>query len=103
MISVGDRQATIFAERFRRNLDAGWGLAALVLAAIDHQDDAADDVTIVAEADDLFQAAVFFDVGVEDRVEHLVGRQAIDILLIGAQLGGWGPLDSRRWDRHTVP
>ena len=42
---------------------------------------------VVAELDDLAGGAVVLDVELEDRVEHVVGRQALVVALIGAQLG----------------
>ena len=49
--------------------------------------DAPHDGLVGAELDDLAGRAVLLDVGLEDRVEHLVRRQALVVALVGPQLG----------------
>ena len=65
----------------------GRRLAALVLGGVDHPDHAVHDVLRHAAADQLVAALVLLDVGLEDRVEQVVGRQAVGVALVGAQLG----------------
>ena len=40
--------------------------------------------------DDLGGGAVLFHIGRKNRIEYLVGRQALVVALIGTQLGRWG-------------
>ena len=42
---------------------------------------------VEALLDQLAAGAVVLDVGLEDRVEHLVGRQRLVVALVGSQLG----------------
>ena len=44
-------------------------------------------VGVEAHRHQLGAGAVVLDVGLEDRVEHLVGRQGLVVALVGAQLG----------------
>ena len=55
--------------------DARGRLAALVLGAVDHRDHLVDDLGGDAVGHDLVAASVLLDVGGEDAVEQLVGRQ----------------------------
>src|SRR5207302_10455214 len=92
-ITVGDGQGAVAAEVAGRGLDAGWGLAALVFVEVDHPHYTPDDGLVEAHSDDLLEAAVVLDVGLEDGIEDLVGRQAVGIELTGAELGGGRLLD----------
>src|SRR5438132_12774216 len=74
---VDDGQAPVPAERARGDLHADRALAALVFVAVDHRDDLPHDRGIEAVGDDVGQAPVLLDVGLEDRVEHLVRRQEV--------------------------
>src|SRR5581483_3863868 len=80
-VAVGDGQPAVPTEGMRRDLDARGRLPSLVLVAVDKPDDAFDDRRIGAGGDDLFDAAVVLDVGLEDRVEHLVRRQRVAVEL----------------------
>ena len=54
------------------------------------------DRAVEAARDDLVDRQVLLDERLEDRVEHLVGRQRIGVLLVGAQLGARRALDHAR-------
>src|SRR4051794_38695455 len=84
--AVGDWQAAVAAEGAWRDLDAWRGLPPLVLRAVDHLHDAVDDLGVGALGDYLVAAAIVLDVGLEDRVEHVIGRQGILVELVGPQL-----------------
>ena len=77
----------VAAERLRRDAHPGRALAALVLGDVDEARHPPHDGLVVAELDDLAGRAVLLDVRLEDRVEHLVRRQALVVALVGAQLG----------------
>ena len=83
---VRDRQAPVAAERLRADLDPGRRLAALVLGAVDEPDHLVDDLLGQAAADQLLAALVLLDVGLEDRVEQVVGRQRVLVALVRLQL-----------------
>ena len=40
--------------------------------------------------------------GLQDRVQHIVGRQAVLVLLVGPQLGRWRLAQSRLRDDRTL-
>src|SRR5204863_2591157 len=80
-IPVGDRQAAIPPESLRRDLHTGRRLAALVLRAVDHRDDAVHERSVEALGDELLRRAVLFHVALDDRIELLVRRQAVGVLL----------------------
>ena len=67
-----------------RDLDPGRRLAALVLGGVDHPDHAVDHLGGHSAADQLLAALVLLDVGLEDRVEQVVGRQGVGVLLVRA-------------------
>ena len=68
-------QAPVAAEGTRRDLDAGGAWRRLYSLRSTMRDDAPDHRLVEAHGDDLVDAAVLLDVGLEDRVEHL-GRAA---------------------------
>ena len=100
-VAVRDRHPPVAAERLRRDLDPRRLLAALVLGQVDEADDAVDVLRGQAAGDELLAAEVLLDVALEDRVEHLVGRQRVLVALVGAQLGRRRPRDDRLGDREA--
>src|SRR5947209_2130001 len=101
-IAIGDGKAPVPAESTGGNLHTGRSLAAFVFAGIYQAHDTLHRFAIKTHGYDLFEAAVFFSVGAQDRIEHLVGRQAIGVFLAGAEFGG-GRLfdDGWRYDRSV--
>src|SRR4028118_1997455 len=87
MPAGGGGAAAVAAEGAARDLDAGWGLAALVLGPVHEADDAPDVVLVEAGGQDLGDALVLLYVGLEDGVEDLVGREGVGVALVLAQLG----------------
>ena len=65
-VAVGDGRRRSRAEGAGRDLDAGGRLAALVLVTVDEVDHAPDDGFVEAVGDDLVDAAVVLDVGLDD-------------------------------------
>ena len=65
--------------------DPGRSLAALVLGPVDQPDDLLD-VSSGRPCATRLDALVALDVGLEDPVEHLVGRQGVLVELVGPQL-----------------
>ena len=63
-------------------LGPGRALPALVLGQVDEPGHPADHGLVEAGADELACGEVVLDVGLENRVEHLVGRQAVDVALV---------------------
>src|SRR5262252_10028003 len=72
-VAVGDRHAPVPPKCTRRDLDSGGALASLVLTGVDKADHPPHDPGLVAGGDQLLEAAVVLDVGLEDRIQHLVG------------------------------
>src|SRR6266705_1970796 len=68
--AVDDGQAPVAPERPRRDLHTDRALAALVLVGVHHADDTAHGLRIEAQGDDVGDALVLFDVGLQDRVEQ---------------------------------
>src|SRR5947209_4905471 len=101
-IAVGDGKAPVPAESACGDLHAGRSLAAFVFAGIDQAHDTLHRFAIKTHGYDLFEAAVLLGVGAQNGIEHLVGREAIGVLLAGAQFGG-GRLfdDGWRYDRSV--
>ena len=84
---VGDRHAPVPPERLGRHLHSRGGLAALVLGQDDQPHDLAHQLLVEAGVHQLGSRQVALDVGLEDGVEDVVGRQALVVALTGAQLG----------------
>ena len=84
---MGDGQAAVAAERLGRDLDAGRGLTALVLVDVDHAHDALDRRLVVAQGDDLGDAAILLDVLFDDGVENFVRRQGVLVQLARLEFG----------------
>ncbi len=81
----GYGEAAAEAEGFGGDFDSGGGLLALVFAAFDHANDAADEIGIeIVDAGDLVDGRRFFDKVFENGVEDVVGRERIGIFLVGA-------------------
>src|SRR5918994_2358721 len=86
-VAVRYRHATVAAEGAARYFYARGGLAALVFGAVYELDDAADVFFVEARGHDLGYPHVLFDVGLEDGVEDVVGRERVGVSLVLAQLG----------------
>src|SRR6266436_2735087 len=70
------------------------GLFSFVFAPIHLKCDVAHHLQIESVMiGDLLRAAQILNVGLQDAVQHVVGRQAVLILLIGPQFGRWRLLD----------
>src|SRR6185436_3390297 len=80
-----DRVAPILAESARRDADAHGGLAPLVLADLDKPYNLGDRLCGITHGHDFTGTAVMFDIGLEDAVEHVIGRQRILVGLVGTQ------------------
>src|SRR2546423_1144804 len=87
-IAVGDGKAPIPAESARGDLHAGRTLAAFVFAGIHQAHDTLHRFAIKTHGYDLLEAAVFFGVGAQDGIEHLVWWQGIGVFLAGTQFCG---------------
>jgi hypothetical protein len=81
-----DRDAAADAEGEGGDLQAGGGLLALVFVEVDLADDVVDHGLVEALGDEVGAGQAFLDVTLEDGVERLVGRQAVLVGLVGAQL-----------------
>src|SRR3954447_16464930 len=79
---VRDRHPAVAAERLRADLDPRGRLPALVLGQVDKADHRVHDVGGQAAADQLLAALVLLYVGLEDLVEHVVGRQRVFVALV---------------------
>ena len=94
--AVRDRDAAVAAEGLLVHLDAGRRLPALVFGEVDEARDALRHLERrEAPAGDLLGREVVLDVGLEQRIELLVGRQRLVVALIVAQLGRGRALDDR--------
>src|SRR5215467_16297214 len=76
-VAVGDLHAPVPPKCTRRDLDSRGALASLVLAGVDQADHPPHDLELVAGGDQFFEAAVVLDVSLEDRIQHLVRREAV--------------------------
>ena len=85
--SAGDGIAPIAREGAPADAYTGWRLAALVLVAIHHRCHPPHGLGIEAGGDNRLRRLVALDVAFQDRVENLVRRQRIGVLLIGRELG----------------
>ena len=86
-VAVRDRHAPILAERLGRDTNTGRRLPALVLGPVDERCHPGDEVGANPALDHIGDRAVMEHERFEQRVEDLVGRQALIVTLIGAQLG----------------
>src|SRR5512139_1723182 len=83
-VSVGNRESPVPSEGPGGYLDARRRLSPLVLARVDHPDDPLYRLCVTM-GDDLVKALFFFYIGLEDRVEDIVGRQGVGVFLVGLQ------------------
>src|SRR5439155_2120699 len=74
--AVRDRRSPIATEGLRAELDAGRGLATLVLGTVDEGERALDDVGVEL-LEELLPRAVELDVGLEDGIESGIGRDRV--------------------------
>src|SRR5437879_3055640 len=73
---VGDGVSAAGAESLGGHLEGGRGLLALVLRAVDAAHGLLHQLRVeVIPGDDFLGAQVLLDVGPQDRVQHVVGRQ----------------------------
>ena len=98
--AVGDRQPAIAAERLRRDLHAGRGLAPLVLGPVDERRPPARRPRGRSRrrpcVSTLPSRSTYSSQG---PVEDLVGRQRVGVALVGPQLGRRRSLDHRTRER----
>src|SRR3954452_8913375 len=92
-ITIRGRQTPVAVERLRRDADARWRLAALVLGQVDQTDHAADLLLVEPTGAQFFGIEVLLDVALEDRVQNVVRRQRLVVALLVAELGRWWALD----------
>src|SRR5471030_1457594 len=76
-ILVGNGIAPVLAQPARRDAYADRRLAALVFADTQQLNYPLDVLAVMTLGLDLAQAEVMLDVGLHDRVKHIVGRQAV--------------------------
>src|SRR5258708_5264891 len=89
-----DRESPPIAERLGGDLDSWRCLLPFVLAALHHPDHPPHQIWIeIMSASNLFGRARLLHVVFENRVERLVGRERIRILLVRAQFRGRWLLD----------
>src|SRR5262245_55220428 len=95
---VDDGEAPVLAEGARRDLDADGPLPPLVLVAIDHGDHPPHRRRLEAARHDVRHTLVALHVALEDRVQILIGRQRVLVLLARAQFGRGRPGEDRPRD-----
>src|SRR5205085_815967 len=78
--------APVLAEAAMRHADAHGRLPALVFVDADQPGDAFDHGAVETRRDDLLHALVVLHVTLKDRIEDLIGRQAVLVDLPGPQL-----------------
>src|SRR5580658_6454211 len=86
-ITIGDRIAPIATEGARAYAYPRRRLTALVFGPLDHVEHARDHGAIETTLADLLDRKVLLDECLQDRVEHVIWRQRIGILLVRTQLG----------------
>src|SRR5207302_11223626 len=99
--AVGDRRAPVAAEGLRCEAYPGWGLAALVLGAVDQRDRPLDHVRVEAVRRELLERAILLDVRLEHAVERVVGRERVLVELALAQLRARGAVNDRLRDQFS--
>src|SRR6202050_4069331 len=82
-IAVGDRITPVAAEGPPAHAYAGRRLAALVLGTLDQIERARDHGAVEAALADLLDRQIILDEAREYRIEHLVRRQRVGVLLVG--------------------
>ncbi len=93
-VTVRNRHAPVFSQRAVRDLDPGRRLPALVFRAVEHLPDPAHRRLVVAARHDPVEGKLFLDVGGQDVVEDLVGRQRVLIGLVRPELGAVVPVSA---------
>ena len=101
-IVIGNRQTAIATEGASGDFDAGRGLAAFVFAVINQAYDAFHRFALVAHGHYFVERAILFGIGAQDGIEYIIGRQAVGVLLVGAQFGR-GRLVDYRWGDNGSP
>src|ERR687890_2605959 len=81
-VAIGNWHTPISPKGAGGDLYACWGLAAFVFGPVYQAHGAFYVFFVEASGDDLANTLVFFDVGLEDRVEDLVGRQGVHVALV---------------------
>ena len=92
-VAVDDREAAVAAEVAAGDFDARGRLAAFVFAAVDKGRREVNGAGGHSAGDHFAAAAVVLDIGFEDGVENVVGREGILVFLVGAEFGGGGADD----------
>ena len=88
-VAVGDRQASVLAEGFWRDLDSGRSLAAFVLTVVNHTHYFPDHVSIGAACSDLLWRLVLFNIRLQNGVKDRIRRQGVFIFLVGSEFCRW--------------
>src|SRR5919112_6858621 len=78
-VAVGDGHTSVAAEGPSCDLYARRTLAAFVLGPVHELHDAAHIILVEARGHDLCHTPVFLDVGFEDGIQDLVGRQGVRV------------------------
>src|ERR1700761_8778891 len=86
LVAAGDRIAPVTPEGAPAYPHPRRCLPPLVLIAFDHVQDPPDHRPVKAARRDLVHRQVLFDEGLENRIQHLVGRQTVGVFLFEAQL-----------------
>jgi hypothetical protein len=81
-VAIGNWHTPISPKGAGGDLYACWGLAAFVFGPVYQAHRAFYIFFVEASGDDLANTLVFFDVGLKDRVEDLVGRQGVHVALV---------------------
>ena len=100
--AVDDRIAPVAAEILQRHLHARRRLPALVFGEIEHAVDAAAPCRGRSPPRRCRRRLLALDQPLKDRIEHLIGRQRILVLLVLAQLRGRRLGDDVLWDHVAV-
>src|SRR5687767_9525361 len=94
---VGDGEAPVLAEAARRDSNTDRRLTPFVLAQAHEPHHALHIGTAEPRCDDLSRAQVALDIGLQDRIEHWIGRQAVLVGLAGTQFRRRRALDYALW------
>src|SRR5882724_7700315 len=86
--ALSDGKWAAEAEGARGDFKAWRRLLALVFVAVDEHGDVSNELQVVAEVfGNLHGCFNFLDIGLQDAVQHFVGRQRVRVLLVWTQLG----------------
>src|SRR5712691_4962515 len=97
-IVIGNRQTAVATEGAGGDFDAWRGLAAFVFAVINQAHDAFHRFAFVAHGHYFVERAILFGIGAQDGIEYILGREAVGVLLVGAQFGRGRLVDYRLRD-----